>query len=70
MGSLIKTTIESLDVPCADQPFYFDENKTRMEEVLENIKLVKIDIPLLGVIKQLSTYATLLKKFCIQIRKS
>ena len=63
MGSLIKITIESWDVPRVDQPFYFDENKTRMDEVLENVKPIKIDIPLLGVIKQLSTYATLLKKF-------
>jgi len=38
--------------------------------VLEDIKSVKIDIPLLDVIKQLTTYATLLKKFCTQFRKS
>jgi len=59
-----------LDVPRTDQPFYIDENKTRMDKVLENIKPVKIDIPLLDVIKQLSAYATLLKKFYIQIRKT
>ena len=44
MGSLIKTTIDSWDSARADQLFYFDENKTRMDEVLENVKLVKIDI--------------------------
>ena len=57
-------------VPCADQSFYFDENKTRMDEVIEDVKLVKIDIPLVDVIKQLTTYATLLKKFSTQFRKS
>jgi len=41
-----------------------------MDEVLEDAKSVKIDIPLLYVIKQLPIYATLLKKFCTQIRKS
>jgi len=41
-----------------------------MDEGLENVKPVKIDIPLLNVIKQLSAYAALLKKFCIQIKKS
>jgi len=44
MESLIKTTIESLDVSRTDQPFYFSENKTSMDEVLEDIKLVKINI--------------------------
>ena len=60
MESLIKTTIESLDVSRTDQPFYFDENKIRMDKVLENVKPVKINIPLLG----------MNKKFCIQIKKS
>jgi len=51
MGSLIKTTIDSWDSARADQLFYFDENKTRIDEVLENVKPVKIDFSLLGVIK-------------------
>jgi len=50
-GSLFKATIKSLDVPHANQPIYFDENKTRMDEVLENIKPVETDIPLSNVIK-------------------
>ena len=41
-----------------------------MDGVLEDVKLVKIDIPFLDVIKQLLAYATLLKKFCTQIEKS
>ena len=54
-GSQIKTTIEASDVPCEyfpkcqDQPLHLDESKTRMAEVLEDIKPVKIDIPLLNV---------------------
>jgi len=40
-----------------------------MDEVLEDVKSVKIDIPLLDMIKPLTTYATLLKKFCTQFRK-
>ena len=76
MRSQIKTTIEASDIPqkyfskCLDQPFHLDESKTRMDEVLEDVKLVKIDIPFLDVIKQLLAYATLLKKFCTQIEKS
>jgi len=75
MESLFKTTIEVSDVPrsyipkCLAQPFHFDENKTRMDEVLEDVKPVKIDIPLLNVIKQLLAYAILLKKNFTQIRK-
>jgi len=41
-----------------------------MDEVLEDVKSVKIDIPLLDMIKPLTTYATLLKKFSTQFRKS
>jgi len=41
-----------------------------MDEVLEDIKSVKIDIPLLDVIKQLVVYASLLKESCTQIRIS
>jgi len=41
-----------------------------MDEVLEDDKSVKIDISLLDMIKQLPAYAILLKKFCIQFRKS
>ena len=76
MGSQIKTTIEASDVSreyfpkCLDQPLHLDESKTRMAEVLEDIKPVKIDIPLLNVTKQLPAYTTLLKKFCTQIEKS
>jgi len=40
-----------------------------MDEVLEDVKSVKVGIPLLDVIKQLPTYATLLKKLGTQIRK-
>ena len=36
---------------CLDQAFNLDESKTRMDEVLEDIKHVKIDISLLNVIK-------------------
>ena len=63
-------TIEISDIPreyfpkCLDQPFHLDESKIRMEEVLEDIKPIKINIPLINVIKQLPAYATLLKKFC------
>ena len=76
MGSQITTTIEASDIPCEyflkclDQLFHLDESKTWMDAVLENIKLVKIYIPLLNVIKQLPAYATLLKKFCTLIKKS
>ena len=41
-----------------------------MDEELEGVKSVKIDILILGMIKQLHAYATILNKFCTQIRKS
>ena len=56
-GSQIKTTIEASDIlreyflKCLDQPFHLDESKTRMDEALEDTKPIKIDIPLLNVIK-------------------
>ena len=38
---------------CLDHPSPFDENNIRMDEVLEDVKPVKIDILLLDIIKQL-----------------
>jgi len=57
MGSQTKTTIEASNIlceyfpKCLDLAFHLEESKTRMDEVLENVKPVKISISLLDMIK-------------------
>ena len=73
-GSQIKTTIEASDVPreyfpkCLDQSLHLDESKTMMAEVLEDIKPVKIDIPLLNVTKQLPAYTNYSRNFALKLK--
>ena len=71
-----KSTNEKSYIPrapfpqCFNQPSPFSKSHQRMEEMLEVFKQVKINLPLLDVIKQVPAYAKFLKDLCTQKRKA
>ena len=51
---------------CLTSPSSFDRKGVIKEDILEVFKQVKINLPLLDVIKQIPTYAKFLKNLCTQ----
>ncbi|XP_058181269.1 uncharacterized protein LOC131299708 [Rhododendron vialii] len=69
-GSKVSPYVPKAPFPhCLNAPSPFLKKGVAMEDILEVFKQVKVNIPLLDVIKQVPTYAKFLKDLCTQKRK-